>query len=188
MRYIERNGIPDETCQAYQAKNNPHGPRGGELNICENCVPGNSSSTFTPGVCSKQTNFTLYWVSQYGPVSGVNNMKAEIYARGPIACGIDATAKFEDYTGGVYSQAGFMLNHEISVLGWGVTDDGQNYWIGRNSWGTYWGEEGFFRIQMGSNNLGIENDCTWGVPSFKKSGSIKLDLDFFFYLLCLIYF
>ena len=170
MRYIEKNGIPDETCQAYQAKNNPHGSSKSDLNICENCVPGNTSSTFTPGVCSKQENFTLYWVTQYGPVRGVSDMKAEIYQRGPIACGVDATSQFEEYTGGVYSQQQVapQLNHEISVLGWGVTEQGENYWIGRNSWGTYWGEEGFFRIKMGSDNLGIETDCTWGVPSFDK--------------------
>lgn len=36
--------------------------------------------------------------------------------------------------------------------------------IGRNSWGTYWGENGWFRIKMHHNNLGIEQDCDWGVP------------------------
>lgn len=92
-------------------------------------------------------------------------MKQEIYARGPIGCGIDATPEFENYTGGIYSQKKLFvqINHEISVVGWGV-ENGTEFWVGRNSWGTYWGESGFFRIQMGSNNLGIETDCDWGVP------------------------
>ncbi len=32
----------------------------------------------------------------------------------------------------------------------------------RNSWGTYWGEGGYFRILMGSDNLAIETNCDWG--------------------------
>merc|ERR1711879_331520 len=55
----------------------------------------------------------------------------EIYARGPISCGVDATEEFEAYTGGVFSQPDkTRLNHEISVVGWGVTDDGEEYWYG----------------------------------------------------------
>jgi len=170
-RYIKWHGIPDETCQAYQAKNNPHDGNT-EFNICMNCVPGNTSATFTPGVCSKQTDFTMYYVSEFGPVSGIDAMKAELYARGPIACGVEATPQFEKYTGGVYSEAGkTRLNHEISVVGWGVTERGEKYWVGRNSWGTYWGEDGFFRIKMGSDNLGIETDCTWGVPTTERWSS-----------------
>lgn len=94
-------------------------------------------------------------------------MKAEIFARGPITCGIAVTEKFEAYTGGIFSQALLLPleNHDISVVGWGVDEQtGQEYWIGRNSWGTYWGENGFFRIQMHKHNLAIEQDCTWGEP------------------------
>lgn len=40
----------------------------------------------------------------------------------------------------------WLLDHELAVVGWGKDDDGE-YWIGRNSWGTYWGEDGFFRIR-----------------------------------------
>ena len=34
----------------------------------------------------------------------------------------------------------------------------------RNSWGTYWGEEGFFRLSMHKDNLGVEDRCFWAVP------------------------
>lgn len=83
-------------------------------------------------------------------------MKAEIFARGPIACSIDVTKKFEAYTKGIYSQSKLVPipNHEVSVVGWG-SENGVEYWIVRNSWGTYWGQHGFFRIQMHRNNLGI---------------------------------
>jgi len=85
-------------------------------------------------------------------------MKAELYARGSISCGVDATDSFEKYTGGVFEEKGFAgINHEISVVGWGVDETGGEYWIGRNSWGTYWGESGFFRIRMHRDNLGIES-------------------------------
>jgi len=52
-------------------------------------------------------------------------------------------------------------------VGWGYDElVDKEYWIGRNSWGTYWGERGFFKIEMYENNLSIEKDCTAGIPTY----------------------
>merc|ERR1712080_411686 len=109
--------------------------------------------------CWARTNFTRYFAEDYGYVSGVTEMKKEIWKRGPIGCGVDATAKFDAYTGGIFEQRKRHpgINHEISVVGWGKDKEtGEEYWVGRNSWGTYWGEYGFFRMAMYKNNLAIE--------------------------------
>ena len=114
-------------------------------------------------------DYRKYYAKEYYRLSGADRMKAEIYKNGPISCGVMATDKFEDYTGGVYKEFYElpMINHEIAVVGWGVTDDGEEYWIGRNSWGTYWGEFGFFKMTMQENyDLGITSDCSAGIPTF----------------------
>jgi len=48
-------------------------------------------------------------------------MRAEIAAHGPISCGIEVTPDFLNYTTGIYSEYNPypMLNHEISVVGYG---------------------------------------------------------------------
>ena len=54
-------------------------------------------------------------MGDYGSVRGADKMKAEIYARGPIGCGIDATSKLEKYTGGIFSEFKLLplINHEV---------------------------------------------------------------------------
>ena len=59
-----------------------------------------------------------------------------------------------------------QINHAVQLNGWGTTEDGIDYWIGRNSWGTYWGEHGFFRIVRGGKfKPGV---AYWAVPNIPE--------------------
>jgi len=156
--YGHKKGLVDETCNNYQAKNQDCSA----FNDCGSCKPD--------GSCYPITYETRYKIGDYGSVSGVNQMKAEIFKRGPISCGIDATALLEAFRGGyIFSQYNPdpEINHIIAVVGWGSLTNGTSYWIVRNSWGTPWGEDGFFRIVLGQPdyNLAIETDCAFGVPT-----------------------
>ena len=89
----------------------------------------------------------------------------EIYQRGPIACGVAVPPSLENYTSGIYNDTTGDKNivHDISVVGYGV-ENGVKYWTVRNSWGTHFGEDGFFRVVRGTNNIAIETDCAWATP------------------------
>jgi cathepsin X len=149
-----QGGIPEDTCLQYEADDDDCSA----INTCRNCVgpPGS-------GTCFAQTNFTKFYVDEFADIQGVSNIMAEIYARGPVAAGIDATV-LETYTGGIITATQpSNIDHIISIVGWG-TENGIDYWIGRNSWGQYWGEQGWFRLIRGVDALGIEDMVSWATP------------------------
>ncbi len=87
------------------------------------------------------------------------------HSGGPIACTVAVTAELEAYTGGIFKDTtGKMsLDHSVSVVGWG-SENGVDFWKIRNSWGSYFGEHGYFRLVKGINNLGVEGNCQFAVP------------------------
>jgi cathepsin X len=162
-QFVYENGIPELTCQQYQAEDNSCS----ELDICRNCPPGG-------GPCVSVTNFSKMYIDEFDGVEGEDDIKAEILARGPVACGIDALP-LESWNGQgiIDGKTQGDVNHIISLAGWGVTADGTKYWIGRNSWGTYWGAKGWFYI-----TTDYQPGCSWAVPRLEeKQPSITCSSD-----------
>lgn len=87
----------------------------------------------------------------------VDELKAAIYLKGPIAGGIDDDDTFDEYSGGIFSSDNpapeETTNHAVMLVGWG-TEQGQEYFIGKNSFGTEWGENGWFRVAVNSSRIG----------------------------------
>jgi cathepsin X len=163
--------IPFEDCMIYQACSSDSKEKAcantndficEPINICRTC------DTFSNygGKCVSINTYPNATISKYGAVRGADNMKNEIIENGPIACGINA-AEIDEYHGGILDvpNAKKTINHIISIVGWGYDESiDKQYWIIRNSWGSYWGEMGFMRLVLGDNQLGIERSCAWAIP------------------------
>ncbi|KAI3763191.1 hypothetical protein L1987_53643 [Smallanthus sonchifolius] len=72
-------------------------------------------------------------------------------ANGAVTISMDPTGDdFMLYKEGVYTlPGGTEVMHAMTVVGWGETPEGLQYWIVRNSWGDWWGEKGYIRMQRG---------------------------------------
>lgn len=71
-------------------------------------------------------------------------------AKGPVAISVDAQS-FQTYRSGIITNCiGRGLNHAVLAVGYDAAHN-PPYWIIKNSWGADWGEEGFLRVAMGSN-------------------------------------
>jgi C1A family cysteine protease len=89
------------------------------------------------------------------PTTDENYIANYLQQTGPLSAGIHGDLLY-------YYQSGIMtvycppdLNHAILIVGYGTSSAGVNYWVIKNSWGTSWGESGFFRIKRGIGQCGI---------------------------------
>ena len=93
--------------------------------------------------------------------NSVAALKAAI-AISPVSVSIEAdTRVFQGYTGGILNSAkcGTNLDHGVLAVGYG-TENGQDFYIVKNSWGPTWGEKGYIRIAAvnGAGICGIQLD------------------------------
>ena len=72
----------------------------------------------------------------------------------------------QSYSSGIIdptaAQCTTNLDHAIVIVGWGV-EGATKYWKVRNSWGTGWGEEGYFRIIRGKGACGLNSAVVYPI-------------------------
>jgi len=91
-----------------------------------------------------------------------DDLKALLVEHGPVVTSLNASP-LSSYNGGIFSSwqccdaaSGFgssctdKNNHAVLVVGYGP-----GYWLVKNSWGTYFGEDGFFKIKSGTGHCGF---------------------------------
>jgi len=89
-----------------------------------------------------------------------NALKEAVATVGPVAVAISVSGRFPRYTGGVYYNPDchndlWHLNHAVLAVGYG-SEEGQDYWLVKNSWGESWGLEGYVKMARNKdNNCGI---------------------------------
>lgn len=138
-------GLVSEKCYPYES---------GETGYAPECkVNSNSNRLICPSDNRAFTKPLLNSAPAY-PLKAetANDLMEEIYKNGPVQVVFKVFEDFFMYRGGIYSKhpSAKIGNekepwHSVKVLGWG-SENGVDYWIGANSWGESWGENGYFRI------------------------------------------
>ncbi len=119
----------------------------------EDCYPYTATDGDCQQACANwQTNAYKIDGWRYvvnGNAADVNAIKNALSTSGPLVAWFKIYEDIRSYGGGVYSYTSGNYtgqNHFVLIVGW---DDGLHALKCKNSWGTNWGESGFFWIDYG---------------------------------------
>jgi len=140
LSVIQTVGIPAESCFPYSANDT--------LACSRKCADWDQNLVTIPG---------WGYITLDEPLIDV--LKSAIL-RHPVSATYTVYEDFMYYSGGVYEYAwgNVVAGHAILIVGW---DDANECWICKNSWGPYWGEQGYFRIKWGNCQMGTNAEFIW---------------------------
>lgn len=96
------------------------------------------------------------YIGSQSSIPEIDAMKQAILDYGPICVAIISNSAMQAYRGGIFNScASGDVNHGVVLVGWDDNQGTDGVWIMRNSWGTWWGEEGgYMRIEYGCSKVG----------------------------------
>jgi len=128
----------------------------------EQCQPYNTDTINTEACDDSCTSIKR--LTGYRLIADSPHMTAEvknaIYNEGPVSMSYRMDEATYMHPGSVYywPDCSYLTNHLVSIVGWDDTvahPEGGGYgaWIVKNSWGTGWGDNGYFYLCYGSANM-----------------------------------
>lgn len=111
----------------------------------ESCFPYTATDSSCSNACANWQESTYKVGSVLGVPNTLDGIKQALNTYGPLQTTMNVFSDFFSYRSGVYSHVSgtFQGGHAVLIVGY---DDLGQYFIAKNSWGTGWGESGFFRI------------------------------------------
>ncbi|XP_028120248.1 senescence-specific cysteine protease SAG12-like [Camellia sinensis] len=119
---------------------------------------------------STKTATSVVQITGYEDVPPSNEQALlQAVANQPVSVSIEGSGpNFQHYSSGVFAgPCGTHLDHAVTIIGYGTTTDGTNYWLVKNSWGSSWGENGYMKIDrdaVAEGRCGIKRHsgpCLW---------------------------
>lgn len=162
--YFVQNGVVTDECDPY------FDTKGCSHPGCEPAYP-------TPRCEKKCKSNNLLWeetkhfsVNAYQVSSDPHDIMAEVYKNGPVEVAFTVYEDFAHYKSGIYKHVtgDEMGGHAVKLIGWGTSEEGEDYWLLANQWNRGWGDDGYFKILRGTNECGIEEEVVAGLPSSKN--------------------